>query len=289
MPAGESIGTEQFAGLTLGDAARWTFALLVVAALGAGALVWTPDWTAPAGDASLPEPAILLELAPVPEPEPEQPAPALEPEPVPPVVQPDPPPPEPVEEAAAEPEPLPVPASVEPEIPEPEPVAEPEPVPEPVPEPEAEAPVVAFPLPATMSAALQQQRLQTPPTPRPPRQPPRQTPPEQPAAAPSPPPAAAAGPTPEQWQQEVLRYLDRRKVYPREAQRAGQEGVVRISFTIDSAGRVLSVGIAGSSGIPALDQAALDTARRASPVPRPPAAMGQGSLSLTASIRFTLR
>ena len=69
---------------------------------------------------------------------------------------------------------------------------------------------------------------------------------------------------------------------------AGQEGVVAINFTIDAAGRVLSAGVSRSSGFPALDQAAVDTARRASPLPAPPASLG-GSISLTASIRFTLR
>jgi len=150
-----------------------------------------------------------------------------------------------------------------------------------------------------MSADLQRQRRETPTSnPTRPRATPRQTQPAprvepaapSPAPSAAPPPAAAVpGVSPEQWQQQVLRYLDRRKVYPREAQRAGQEGVARITFSIDSAGRVLSVSLAGSSGIPALDQAALDTVRGASPVPSPPAAMGQGSLSLTTSIRFTLR
>ena len=313
MQSGETIGTAQFAGLTMADAARWAFALIVVAGCGLGGVLLAPRWTPPPGDSGpVAEPAILLELAPMPEPEAVvEPAPTP-PEPTPPVALPEPPPPAPVEPELQEPEPLPepepepdveTPPAPEPPVavPEPqsEPVPQPEPEPVPVPEPmpEAVAPAVALPMPATMSADLRQQRLDTPATPATPRQPARSPRSAQPAPAPAsqaappqqPAPAAAPGPSPEQWQQQVLAYLDQRKLYPREAQRAGQEGVARISFAIDSVGRVLSVSLAGSSGIAALDQAALDTVRRATPLPRPPAAMGQGNLSLTASIRFTLR
>jgi protein TonB len=302
MQPGETIGTAQFDGLTAIDAARWAFALVVVAAFGLAGVLLTRHWTPPTGEASIAEaPTIMLELSPMPEPEVAmEPAPPP-PEPTPPTILPDPPPPAPVEPVMQEPNPLPVPEPVvepppEPKVaeappePAPEPVPEPEVLPEPV--PEAEAPAVVLPMPATMSADLRQRRLDTPATPRPQRQPARPKPTVQPAATPAaaPPPAVAApGPSPEQWQQQVLAYLDRRKLYPREAQRAGQEGVARITFAIDSAGRVLSVSLAGSSGIAALDQAALNTVRRASPLPSPPADMGQGSLTLTASIRFTLR
>jgi periplasmic protein TonB len=324
MQSGETIGTEQFAGLTAADGARWLFAAMLVGVLGAGGLLLARDWRPPPGEDSVAAPAVLLELAPMPAPEAEPevtPEPVLDPppaepeveppppEPAPPVVEPDPlPPPEPVEEPVQEPEPIAEPPSPveEPEV-EPEPIETPEPDPEPLPEPEpvpepepaqAETPAVTFPMPATMSADIRQQRLDTPAAnpQRPRRTPPAERPRTQPAPAsaqsapaPSQPAASAAGPTPQQWQQQVLRHLDRRKTYPREAQRAGQEGVAQISFTIDASGRVLSVSLAASSGIPALDQAALDTARRASPVPRPPASAGQGTLSLTAAIRFTLR
>ncbi|NGP18531.1 TonB family protein [Devosia chinhatensis] len=86
----------------------------------------------------------------------------------------------------------------------------------------------------------------------------------------------------------MLRQIDRRKVYPPAARQAGQEGVVGIALSVDSSGTVLSVSVSRSSGIPALDQAALETARRASPLPRPPQSLGQ-VISLTASIRFTIR
>lgn len=301
MQSGEIVGTEQLAAITPADAARWLLAIVIVATLGAGLVTLAADWTPSADDLGPPAPpAILLELAPMPVPELEpiaEPIPeAAEPEvePLPPE-----PEPEPVTEPTVEPAPEPLPPVEEP--PEPvlpdEPPQEPEPLPAPLPEPapvmDAEIPGAAMPV--TMSTALQRQRQDTPATnfqpPRRPRSeptpPPASNPPPRQAMPPSQ-PAANTGPTPEQWQQQVLRYLDRRKQYPRDAERAGQEGVVAISFTIDTSGRVLSASVARSSGFPALDQAALDTARRSSPVPRPPASLG-GSVSLTASIRFTIR
>ena len=314
--SGEQIGTTQYSGFTAGDVARWLLALALVGAFGAGGVFLAPQLPQPAGDmAEAAPPAILLELAPVAEPEPEpvveqEPEPVIEepppepeiippepePEPEPPVIEPEPlpeppvaepvEPPPPVVEPEPEPEPLPEP--------EPEPLPEPEPVPEPIPEPEL-APAVNLPMPAMMSADLRERREDTPATnpQRPRRDPPPERPQQQAAPQPQQPapaaqPAAASGPSPEQWQQQVLQYLERRKVYPPEAERAGQTGVAAITFTINASGQVLSVSLARSSGIPILDQAALDTARRASPVPRPPAAMGS-NITLTASIRFTLR
>lgn len=312
--SGERIGTTQYSGFTAGDAARWLLALVIVSAFGAGGVLLAPQLTLPAGDmAEAAPPAILLELAPVAEPEPEviEPEPVVEPEPEPVVEEPPPEPEVTPPEAESkppvvEPEPLPEPPVAEPV--EPPPVVEPEPEPEPLPEPEPEplpepepipepdlAPAVTLPMPATMSADLRERREETPATnpQRPHRDPPPERPQQQAApqpqqAVPAAQPAAASGPSPEQWQQQVLQYLERRKVYPREAEQAGQTGVAAITFTINASGQVLSVSLARSSGVPSLDQAALDTARRASPLPRPPASMG-GNITLTASIRFTLR
>lgn len=321
MQAGETVGTEQFTGTTPGDAARWLLAVILVAGAVSGMAGLASTWSPPAGDPvpSAP-PAILLEIEPLPEPIAEPVPETVEPQPpeAEPIVEPEPETPaEPIEQAVAEPPPEPPRAGepptppvadelpLEPEQePEPVPVPElvPEPAAEPVPEvppvPEPKVPTAVFPMPVTMSAEMQQDRKDTPPTnPQPPRQP-RSEPPAQPKPYPQsaaeaaprqqPAPSVASGPSPEEWQQRVLRHIDRRKVYPRDAQRAGQEGVAAIAFTIDANGRMLSVSIARSSGVPALDQAAIETARRASPVPKPPVSLGS-TISLTASIRFTLR
>jgi len=50
--------------------------------------------------------------------------------------------------------------------------------------------------------------------------------------------------------------------YPRAASRAGQEGVVRVGFTVDAHGRVETAAIAAPSPWPLLDEAALKTVRQ---------------------------
>jgi protein TonB len=68
-----------------------------------------------------------------------------------------------------------------------------------------------------------------------------------------------------------------------------QQGTVRVSFTIDRNGRVLSHRIVASSGHTALDREVSAMLRRASPFPRIPSGFGQSRLSVTVPIRFALR
>jgi len=302
------VDTAAFGRVTAGDIARWAFAFVLVAgAAGAGSVLvqrWSPPALAIPGE----EPAILIDLAPVPEPvaetpaepeivEPEEPTaeeqpaepeppPVVEPEPEPPAI--EPPPPEPL----VEPPPPPI---VDPE-PEPAPLPEPEPQPEPQPEPEPEEQeeiVADVPAPVTMSAELRRRREETPITPRTqPRrepEPPTAEPAQRPRAAAAQPAAAPAASriSPEEWQSQVLRQLDQRKVYPRDARQRGEAGSVLISFSVDGSGRISGIGVARSSGFPSLDQAAVDTARQASPLPAPPTNLVGRALSAT--IRFALR
>lgn len=316
--------------VTLGDAARWSFSVALVAVLASAGSVLAQRWTPPMPAVPAQEPAILIDLAPAPEPvaepvaepaplpqppeppaeEPPQPEPTpppitepppAEPPPQPPLVEPE-PEPEPVVEPQTAPEPPPV----EPPPPEPELLPPPEPPSEPAPEPEPEEIVPDVPAPVTMSAELRRRRSEAPATPRaqqtrkaeqptpradepkrraeqtPTKAPTRQAASSAPAAAP-----AASRISPDQWQSQVLRQLDRRKVYPRAARQSGEVGSVVISFVVSSTGQIGSVSIARSSGSPVLDQAALDTARQASPLPTPPP--GLAGKALSATIRFTLR
>ncbi|MCE3223011.1 MAG: putative Protein TonB [Nitrospira sp.] len=64
----------------------------------------------------------------------------------------------------------------------------------------------------------------------------------------------------------LLRRIDRLKQYPASARMNHQEGRVIVRIVIEEDGRITSVAIAKSSGHDVLDQAALDTLRRASPV-----------------------
>ncbi len=57
-------------------------------------------------------------------------------------------------------------------------------------------------------------------------------------------------------------------------------------FYIDRSGRVLSARLIRISGSAVLDQEAMGLARRAGPVPAPPANIGGGRIVLTVPIRF---
>lgn len=304
MTGGERWGSDHFDGFSTLDLGRWSAAVVVVAAGGWGAAFALQSLPAPAAVPGAAEPAILIDLAPMPEPEAE-PVAEVEPAPQPPAVEPPPPEvaepqPEPPPPEVAPPEPEELPDVVQPEPdPEPEPVPEPQPEPQPEPaEPEIAPPpepeelaetVAAVPMPVTMSQRIREQREKPLAPPKSAPQQPRPTAstpaPRQPQSAPaSPPPAAANTVSPQQWQAQALARLDRRKVYPRSAQAQGIVGAVVISFTVGSSGQIGAVSVVQSSGAAVLDQAALDTARRASPLPPPPP--GYADRAMSATIRF---
>jgi protein TonB len=107
------------------------------------------------------------------------------------------------------------------------------------------------------------------------------------AAAPRPVEGGASnGVSPARWQSRVNAHLNRHKRFP-----GGErgEGTVSVRFTIDSLGRVLGASVSRSSGSAALDQAALDMVRRASPVPAPPPAIAKSHMSLNVPVRFSRR
>jgi protein TonB len=81
------------------------------------------------------------------------------------------------------------------------------------------------------------------------------------------------------WRGMVMAHLNRLKRIP-----GGAGGTSHVAFTIDRTGRVLSARLVRSSGNAALDGEAVALARRASPVPAPPASMIKGSITLTAPV-----
>lgn len=87
----------------------------------------------------------------------------------------------------------------------------------------------------------------------------------------------------------VSAHLNRRKVYPAEARQARQQGVVTVRFTVDRSGTVTGAGIKRSSGHAVLDAATLDLLQRVAPLPRMPASMPQGSVTLSLPIDYSLR
>lgn len=277
---------------------HWTLAAMAALALHAGAsvLVWTSDAEGPAAAAglnglavslgpagSMPaslEPAAegLEEVAPVPP----QPADAELVEPAEAVPA----------ESAAEPPPEPAPVEEIAELAPPEPdrlaVAEiPEAVAEPVPEPPAEA---RPDLPAS-----------PPEKPRPPAQraalPEASEPPAEPTAAPQ---ASAAAPTQpadvgisgstrfhdagdgnatpgggvegpnNDYGAALTAWIQKFHEFPRRLERRRIYGTAIVSFTIDRAGNLLSYEIVRSSGHELVDEAAIETLKRASPMPPVP-------------------
>ncbi len=98
--------------------------------------------------------------------------------------------------------------------------------------------------------------------------------------------AKSSGESPARWQSRVNAHLNRFKRYPAGERETGQAAV---RFSIDASGRVLSAALARSSGNAALDRAAVEMVRRASPVPAPPPAIAKSRMSLTVPVRFSRR
>jgi periplasmic protein TonB len=88
--------------------------------------------------------------------------------------------------------------------------------------------------------------------------------------------------SPATWRSMIMAHLNRHK----RAATGGARGTAMVAFTIDRAGRVLSARLAGSSGDAGLDQEAVAIARRASPVPAPPANIGGSNVLLSVPVRF---
>lgn len=89
--------------------------------------------------------------------------------------------------------------------------------------------------------------------------------------------------SPARWQAAVNAHIRRFRQYPRGASGSAP---VRVQFQINARGVVRSVSVASSSGDPALDRAAVDTVRRASPVPAPPPEIASSSMRLGITINF---
>lgn len=262
-------------GAVLSDILLWGGAALAVVSVHAGVVVWaTREPPAVASDG--PPPAIMIELAALPEAtdtedteltEDQQESEASQ---------------EAQEVNAPEPEPEPV---QEEEIPEEAPPDKPEPVAEAQPEEIVQDAEVA--MPSSLRPKPRPERLTaakpSPPKPKPQRNPkPR---PQQNAtasrsavqtqneraqrsdrnAASQSARGAGRNMSPAKWQARLMAHLERRK--PRSQ---GERGMAYVTFRIDSAGRVSSVRLARSSGNPRIDQAALSLVQRSSPVPPPP-------------------
>lgn len=85
---------------------------------------------------------------------------------------------------------------------------------------------------------------------------------------------------------KVVSKLRRSLRYPSAAKRQRLKGEVRIRFTVARNGSVSGIRIVRSSGSSVLDQAALETVRRAAPFPRIPDEAGRSSWGFTVPLAF---
>lgn len=80
--------------------------------------------------------------------------------------------------------------------------------------------------------------------------------------------------------------LNRAFRYPVAAKRQGLQGTAQVRFTVTSGGGVSNVRVVASTGHAVLDQAALETVRRASPFPKIPDGAGMSSKTYTIPLFF---
>jgi protein TonB len=116
---------------------------------------------------------------------------------------------------------------------------------------------------------------------------PNEAPPTSGVETPQPPqpPSAAL----RRWQSGLSAQIARFKRYPAKALAHREQGVARITFTIDRSGRVLESRILESSGSSDLDQELVSMVARAQPLPKPPSDAKEADLVITMGMNFTLK
>jgi protein TonB len=97
---------------------------------------------------------------------------------------------------------------------------------------------------------------------------------------------ASAGVSSAKWTSKLQAHMARNVRFLQRKASRNSKGLVQVTFVIDPSGNVLSARLAGSSGDPTVDQMALEAARRASPVPAPPAAMAKARMPITLPLLF---
>lgn len=91
-----------------------------------------------------------------------------------------------------------------------------------------------------------------------------------PKSLPAPPAPQASTDRKASWEDILLAHLEKHRRYPAAARASGRQGVAQVLFRMNRAGQLLSLRVLNSSGSSILDRAALDTVRRAQPLPSIP-------------------
>lgn len=92
-----------------------------------------------------------------------------------------------------------------------------------------------------------------------------------PPSPPLPPGPSEARTGHDSWEARVMARLERYRRYPNAARARRQEGITQLRVSVARDGSLLNLALEQSSGFAMLDQAALDTFRRAAPLPKVPA------------------
>jgi len=85
---------------------------------------------------------------------------------------------------------------------------------------------------------------------------------------------------------KIVRKLRRALRYPKKAERKRIKGQVLVSFVVSKAGSASGIRVLRSSGSSILDQAALDTVRRAAPFPKIPSEAGRAKWPFRVPLAF---
>jgi protein TonB len=99
---------------------------------------------------------------------------------------------------------------------------------------------------------------------------------------------ALPAPLPGDYLSLLLAHLNAYKRYPYGARLHHEQGTVRLEFTMDRAGNVLSYRVVGSSGFPDLDNEAREMIQNAQPLPPVPPSYPGTTLDLVLPLVFSL-
>lgn len=109
-----------------------------------------------------------------------------------------------------------------------------------------------------------------------------------PKSTPAPPAPRMSSDAPASWEARLLAHLEKYRRYPASARARREQGVAYVRFRMNRAGRVLDAALLRSSGNAALDRAAMETIRRAQPLPAIPEDRAD-ELQLSVPVEFTVR